>query len=230
MPGASDPIAAVLARLQSVATALAVTDGVSRFNHLYLEVTQAVDTGAQAAAFEDPAFLKALDVSFAGLYFDALDAAAAGSPLPRCWAPLFEARSDAHTAPIQFALAGMNAHINHDLALALVSTCAGEGITLDTGSAAHRDFIKVNAILATVEARVKADYLTGLVGVADEVLGRIDDVVAIWSVSEARNAAWTHAQMLWAIRGDAGLTKAFEDTLDGTIGFASRGLLVPTMP
>jgi hypothetical protein len=164
------------------------------------------------------------------LYFDALDAAAAGSPLPRCWAPLFEARSDPHIAPVQFALAGMNAHINHDLALALVSTCAGQGIALDTGSAAHRDFIKVNAILATVEARVKADYLTGLVGVADEVLGRIDDVVAIWSVTEARNAAWTHAQMLWAVRGNAGLTGAFEDALDGTVGFASRGLLVPTLP
>jgi uncharacterized protein DUF5995 len=230
MSAASDPIAAVLARMQSVATVLAVTDGVSRFNHLYLEVTQAVDTGAQTAAFEDPGFLKALDVSFAGLYFDALDAAAAGSPLPRCWAPLFEARADPHIAPIQFALAGMNAHINHDLALALVSTCAGEGITLDTDSAAHRDFVKVNAILATVEAQVKANYLTGLVGVADEVMGRIDDVVAIWSVSEARNAAWTHAQMLWAVRGDDGLTKAFEDALDGTVGFASRGLLVPTMP
>ena len=230
MSAASDPIAAVLARLQSVATELSVTDGVSRFNHLYLEVTQAVDTGAQAAAFENPGFLKALDVSFAGLYFDALDAAAAGSPLPRCWAPLFEARANQHIAPIQFALAGMNAHINHDLALALVSTCAGEGITLDTGSPAHRDFIKVNAILATVEAQVKTDYLTGLVGVADEVLGRIDDVVAIWSVSESRNAAWTHAQMLWAIRDDAGLTRAFEDALDGTVGFAGRGLLIPTMP
>jgi hypothetical protein len=230
MPDASDSIAAVLARLQSVAAELAVTDGVSRFNRLYLEVTQAVDTGAQGAAFEDPAFLNALDVSFAGLYFNALAAAAAGSALPRCWAPLFAARSDSHIAPIQFALAGMNAHINHDLALALVSTCAGQGITLDTGSAAHRDFIKVNAILATVEAQVKADYLTGLVGVADEVLGRIDDVVAIWSVSEARNAAWTHAQMLWAVRGNAVLTTAFEDTLDGTVGFASRGLLVPTLP
>src|SRR5207245_1572218 len=126
----------------------------------------------------------------------------------------------------QFALAGMNAHINHDLALALASTCAAEGITLDTDSAAHRDFIKVNAILATVEAQVKADYLTGLVGVADEVMGRIDDVVAIWSVSEARNAAWTHAQMLWAVGGDDGLTNAFEDVLDGMVGFASRGLLV----
>jgi hypothetical protein len=124
----------------------------------------------------------------------------------------------------------MTAHINHDLALALVSTCAGQGATLDTGSAAHRDFVKVNAILATVEARVKADYLTALIGVADDVLGRIDDVVAIWSVGEARNAAWTHAQMLWAIRGNAVLTKAFEDTLDGTVGFAGRGLLVPTMP
>ena len=230
MPDTSDPIAPVLARLQSVAAGLALTDGVSRFNHLYLEVTAAVDIGAQSVAFEDPAFLTALDVNFAGLYFDALDAAAANSALPRCWAPLFAARSDSHIAPIQFALAGMNAHINHDLALALVSTCAGQGTTLDKGSAAHRDFVKVNAILATVEARVKADYLTGLVGVADDVLGRIDDVVAIWSVGEARNAAWTHAQMLWAIRGNAVLTRAFEDTLDGTVGFAGRGLLVPTMP
>jgi hypothetical protein len=230
MPEANDPIAPVLARMQSVAAELAVTDGVSRFNHLYLAVTQAVDTGAQTATFEDPAFLKALDVNFADLYFNALDAAAAGSALPRCWAPLFAARSDAHIAPIQFALAGMNAHINHDLALALVSTCAGQGITLDPGSAAHRDFIKVNTVLATVEAQVKADYLTGLAGVADEVLGRIDDVVAIWSVGEARNAAWTHAQMLWAVRGNAELTRAIEDALDGTVGFASRGLLVPTLP
>ena len=36
--------------------------------------------------------------------------------------------------------------------------------------------------------------------------------------------------MLWAIRGNAFLTKAFEDTLDGTVGFAGRGLLVSTMP
>ena len=99
MPNASDPIAAVLARLQSVATELGVADGVSRFNHLYLEVTQAVDIGAQGVAFEEPAFLNALDVSFAGLYFDALDAAAASSALPRCWTPLFAARSDRHIAP-----------------------------------------------------------------------------------------------------------------------------------
>jgi hypothetical protein len=154
MPDASDSIAAVLARLQSVAAELAVTDGVSRFNRLYLEVTQAVDTGAQGAAFEDPAFLKALDVSFAGLYFNALAAAAAGSALPRCWAPLFAARSDSHIAPIQFALAGMNAHINRDLPVGLVDTFAAIGVAPTEDGAQHGDFERVNALLATTEKQV----------------------------------------------------------------------------
>jgi hypothetical protein len=215
--------------MQAAATELPLADGVSRFNHLYLEVTKSVDVAAQTATFENPGFMTALDVSFAGLYFAALDAAAAGTQLPRCWAPLFEARADPHIAPIQFALAGMNAHINHDLPLALVSTCAAKALTLATDSAQHRDFIKINATLAAVEAQVKAEYLTGLVGVADEVLGRIDDVIAIWSISEARSAAWTHAQMLWEVRGNTELTAAFEDVLDGTIGLASRGLLVHTL-
>ncbi len=229
MSGANDPIAAVLSRLQAVAGALPVTDGVSRFNYLYLEVTQSVDSTARATAFEDPGFLTALDVTFAGLYFAALDASAAGKPLPRCWAPLFAARANPQIASIQFALAGMNAHINHDLPLALVSTCTAQSVTLESNSAQHRDYMKVDAIIAQVEAQVKAEYLTGLVGVADDVLGRIDDVIAMWSITEARNAAWTTAQMLWELRANAALTTAFEDTLDGTVGFASRGLLVPTL-
>jgi hypothetical protein len=229
MSAANDPIAAVVARLQAVSDSLPDTDGVSRFNHLYLEVTQSVDSSAQATAFEDPGFLTALDVTFAGMYFAALDAAASGTPVPRCWAPLFTARADPHIAPIQFALAGMNAHINHDLPLALVSTCTARNVTLEDDSAQHRDYMKVDAIIGQVEAQVKAEYLTGLVGVADEVLGRIDDVIAMWSISEARNAAWTNAQLLWELRGKPDLTTAFEDTLDGTVGFASRGLLVPTL-
>jgi len=217
MVGDPDPIAAVIARLQSVETELPASDGVARFNYLYLKVTQSVDGAAESATFEEPGFIRALDVSFAGLYFAVLDASAAGRPLPRCWAPLFAARADPHIAPIQFALAGLNAHINHDLVLALVSTCTTTGLALATGSPQHRDFMKVDGLIAAVEAQVKADYLTGLVGVADEVLGRIDDVIANWSVTEARNAAWTHAQMLWQVRGNADLTAAFEDALDGTV-------------
>jgi hypothetical protein len=226
---ASDPIAAVIARMEAVASELPVADGVSRFNHLYLEETVAVDAAAQTPGFEDAAFITALDVGFAGLYFDALDASDAGGSASRCWAPLFAVRGDERVAPIQFALAGMNAHINHDLPLALVSTCEARGVEVDRDSPQYRDYLKVNDTIAAVEARVKQEYLTGLIGVADQVLGRIDDVVAMWSIVEARNAAWTNAEMLWALREHRDLTAAFEDALDGSVGFASRGLLIPTL-
>ncbi len=229
MSGASDPIAAVIARMEAVASELSVADGVSRFNHLYLEVTRSVDAALQLPGFEDAVFMTALDVCFADLYFDALDACDAGRSTPRCWAPLLAVRGDASIASIQFALAGMNAHINHDLSLALVATCEGHGIDPAHASPQYRDYVRLKDILVRVEARVKHELLTGLLGVADHVLGRIDDVVAIWSIVEARNAAWTHAEMLWALREDRELTAAFERALDGSVGFASRGLLVPTL-
>jgi hypothetical protein len=222
----ADPIASVLARLEGLAGTLAASDGVGRFNHLYLETTRSLDA---ATGFEDVAFMAALDVYFAGLYFAAVDAAAAGRPTSRCWAPPIAARADDRVAPIQFALAGMNAHINHDLALSLVATCLAAGTELARDSAHHRDYLKVNDLLVGVEARVKAEFLTGMVGLADDVLGRIDDVIAMWSVVEARNAAWTNAEILWALRAHPELSAAFADALDGSVGFASRGLLVPTL-
>jgi hypothetical protein len=228
VPGATEPIAAVLARLNAIANGLPAADGIARFDHLYVEETVAIEA-ARGAGFEDPDFIAALDVVFSGLYFAAVDASSAGKPLPRCWAPLFAARSDPRIAPIQFALAGMNAHINHDLPLALLSTFEARSMELSRDSPQYRDFVKVNDTIAAVEARVKQEFLTGMVGVADEVLGHIDDVIAIWSIAEARSAAWTNAEALWALRDHPDVTAAFEDTLDGTVGFASRGLLVPTI-
>jgi hypothetical protein len=216
--------------MHAIAGELAAGDGVARFNHLYLEETVAVDTVTRTAAFEDPEFISALDVVFAGLYFAAVDAAAAGNPPPRCWAPLFAARGNPGIAPIQFALAGMNAHINHDLPLALVSTCRARSLELSRASPQFRDYLKIDDTIATTERRVKQEFLTGMVRVADEVLGHVDDVIAMWSISEARSAAWTNAEALWALRDHPDLTAAIEDALDGTVGFASRGLLVPTLP
>jgi hypothetical protein len=228
--GAIDPIAAVLARLHAIADELPADDGVARFNHLYLEETVAVDTATRTAGFEDPEFIAALDMVFAGRYFAAVDAAGAGEPAPRSWAPLFAARADPRIAPIQFALAGMNAHINHDLPLALVSTCEARSLELSRDSPQYRDYLKINDTIAATEARVKQEFLTGMVRVADEVLGHIDDVIAMWSIAEARNAAWTNGEVLWVLRDHPDLTAAFEDALDGSVGFASRGLLVPTLP
>ncbi len=230
MSGATDPIAAVLARLHAIAGELPAADGVARFNHLYLEETVAVDTATRTAGFEDPEFISALDVVFAGLYFAAVDTAAAGNPPPRSWAPLLASRADPRIAPIQFALGGMNAHINHDLPLALMSTFQARSLELGRDSPQYRDYLKINDTIAATEERVKQEFLTGMLHVADEVLGHVDDVIAMWSISEARSAAWTNAEALWALRDHPDLTAAFADALDGTVGFASRGLLVPTLP
>jgi len=144
--------------------------------------------------------------------------------------PLFSARSQQGIAPLQFALAGMNAHINRDLPVALVATCEELGLELRARSPEHADFKLVNGLLARVEAQVKASYLTGPVAMFDRLLHRfhrIDDVIAMWDVRRARDAAWTNAETLWALRGEAALRTEFVRTLDRMVGFAGRGLVIP---
>jgi hypothetical protein len=220
-------VAEVVERLRVLADA-SPTDGVSAFARLYLAVTEGVQTSLAGATFQDPAFLTQLDVVFASLFFEALDAPASA---PRAYVPLFEARSNRRIAPLQFALAGINAHINRDLPVALVTTCTELGVGLRVDSPEHADFEAVNALIAQTLDRVKAQFLTGWVRVVDRLLhpfGRLDDVVAIWDVRAARDAAWANGETLFALRDSPSLRDDFVRTLDRTVGLASRGLLVPT--
>ena len=203
-------------------------DGVAWFNKLYLAVTEAVAAELGRGAFEDARFTERLDVVFAGLYLAALDADPGRAP--RAWVALFEARRRPRLLPIQFALAGMNAHINRDLPLALVAVRRELGIDLRRGTPQHRDFTRVNLLLEVTEARVKAWLAAGVVGVADRRLGRVDDAIAMWNVSRARDAAWTNGEALWALREVPELHDAFLLSLDRLVGFAGRGLLAPVEP
>jgi len=124
----------------------------------------------------------------------------------------------------------MNAHINRDLPVALLETCQELGLDLEEGSSEHADFERVNTLLAHVEARVKSSYLTGWVAWVDRLLHRlrrIDDVIAMWDVRRARDAAWTNAQALWALRDEPPLAGDYLLSLDRMVGLASRGLLIP---
>lgn len=226
---AASQIAPVIDRLAAIASALRGDDGVARFNELYLAVTREVAAQAGTGDFADPRFIARLDVVFADLYFEAVEAAASGGELPNAWEPLFEARSRRGIAPIQYALAGMNAHINYDLGLALVATCDELGIRLERGSDQHRDYLMVNSTLERVQERVKDRFATGIVGVADEALGRLDDVIAIWSVARARDAAWSHAETVLVLRRFGQLHDDYLLTLGRTVGLAGRGLLIPTL-
>jgi hypothetical protein len=219
----------VVDRMTAIDAALPPADGISCFNKLYLEVTKGVLSAVGQTTFADPAFLTTLDVAFANLFFAALTAFEAGSPdTPRAWSPLFEARSSSVIAPIQFALAGMNAHINRDLPVALADIFAAAGGAPDKGSARYADFEMVNGLLAVTEKQVKALYLDALARRLDGDFHGVDDVVATWSVAAARQAAWTNGEVLWRLRSIDSIEHAYLATLDGTVGFASRGLLVST--
>ena len=229
LPPAS--IADVVARMEAIIAPLSRSDGIACFTRLYLAVTEGVQARLAGLTFGDPRFLARLDVVFADLYFAAFDAFQRDpAQTPRAWLPLFEARSRHGIAPLQFALAGMNAHINRDLPVALVATCRELGLTPGRDSVQHTDFERVNDLLAAVEAKAKQQYLSGWLRSLDRLLHRvhrIDDVVAMWNIERAREAAWVNAETLWAIRDDADLTEDFLSTLDRTTGFAGRGLLVP---
>jgi hypothetical protein len=218
-------IEGVLERMLAIEAALPPADGVACFNRLYRAVTEAVQQ-TTAADFADARFVRWLDVAFANLYFRALAAFVLGrGRVPHAWLPLFRARSEPGIAPLQFALAGMNAHINRDLPVALLETCTAREVPPRHGSAQHADFGRVDRLLEEVEARVKHEYSVGLVGVADEALGRLDDVLAIWKVSQARQAAWVHAETLWHLRELPFAGARHLAILDRTVGFAGRGLL-----
>jgi hypothetical protein len=217
--------------MRAILASLPASDGVACFAQLYLDVTEGVRGRLADTTFAAPRFVDALDARFADLFFAAVDAFAHDpSSTPRAWAPLFEARTRRGIAPLQFALAGMNAHINRDLPVALDATCAQLGVDLAEGSPEHADYRRVNAVLAEVEHAVKQRYLTGCLRALDRILHRVDrldDVVAMWDVARARDAAWTNGAALWSLRGDAPLRAGYLEVLDRAVGFAGRGLLIP---
>jgi uncharacterized protein DUF5995 len=210
--------------MEAILSPLAPADGIACFTRLYLDVTRGVQERLAGVTFQDPAFMAQLDVQFADLFF-----AAVQRP-PHAWAPLFEARAEKGIAPLQFAFAGMNAHINRDLPVALVATCEAAGIGLEEGTPQHADYVRLNGVLAQVEREVKSRYLTGWLRGLDRLIHhvhRLDDVIAMWDVARARDAAWVNAEALWALRGDGFLSRRWVDVLDRSVGLAGRGLLVP---
>jgi hypothetical protein len=222
-PGTDRSVHDVIVRLRALADG---RDGVAHFARLYADVTEGVDARLHGVAFANPAFVARLDVVFADLFFDAL-AAHERDPAtaPRAWAPLFEARTRRRIEPVRFAVAGMNAHINRDLPIAVVSTCTELGVEPEGERA---DFERVNPILAEVEPHAKALLLTGWLAVLARLVHRfhhLDDAVAIWDVTRAREAAFANAQALWALRGEDEVAAALLLALDRSVGLAGRALL-----
>ncbi len=224
-PSDLDTIADVIARMEQIDAELPHKDGVAYFNRLYLQVTKAVQAATEGVSFAAPVFTKRLDVVFAGLYFAAEATLGTGASCPVAWRPLIEERAAAR-APIQFALVGMNAHINHDLPIAVAQTCAELSVAPEDGSPQHADYQRVNAILAEVEGQVAGWFETGLIAdIVDVIPKDVDNAVAMLSIADARDLAWSHAQLLWRLRHETEVAEVYEDVLARLTELSSRAIL-----
>ncbi|GAA2584486.1 MULTISPECIES: DUF5995 family protein [Streptomyces] len=222
VPTATLTVGSVLTRMRALGTALPAGDGVAVFNRVYLSVTEAVDRHIDGGRFADAGAATALDVRFAERYLAAVDAAEEGRRPPACWRPLFQFRRHPGVRPLQFALAGINAHIGHDLALAVVDTCRTLGCEPRD---LEDEFDRVGDLLVSLEERVRDELMPGpdLLQIADP----LTHLLGSWSLDRAREATWAAARALWALRRLPDVAGEFTERLDAAVGFAGRMLLTP---
>lgn len=218
----------VIARLHAIEAELPARHGVATFNRLYRWTTENVGRGVDQGRFEAPDEMVRLDVQFANLYFDAFDAWALEREVPGAWAPLFERGDDPDIAPLRFALAGMHAHINRDLSVAVAE--AGTNAP-DEDTARFRDYTLINVVLDETSDEVRGRLLPPALLAADERLGELDDRLVLTGIAAARRSAWEVAQLLHRIRHRDWVWRAALGFLDRSVGASARVLLLdPELP
>ena len=228
-PNAPDvPVTSVpgaIARMEAIGAALPAADGFACFNRMYLDVTSQVYSELGQGFYADPAFMTELDVNFANLYFAAADVAGNPAAVPLAWRPLAERRATPGIEPIQFALTGMNAHINHDLPLAVVSSCTTLATSPEAGQH-FADYQKVDQLLDAAEQSIRQSFESAPELAVDHHLSAVATLTCNWTINSARDLAWNNSLLLWALRGDPFARGLFLDSLAASTALASRMLLV----
>lgn len=218
-------IAEVLATMQMIDRTCVETDGLKWFNWLYHQVTQQVENRVAAGGFNDPAWLSTLDVQFANLYFSALHANLNGDSCPGCWSAMFSVRNQASIARIQFAFAGMNSHINHDLPLAVIANCRSTNTIPQHGTPQYGDYTSLNPTMDALIEQAKQTLNVRLPGDGLPALSQVENTIAAWDLAAARESAWNAAQSLW--QESPVIVAAHMDIIDGLTTVISKALLVP---
>ena len=224
--GAASDIDGVLDRMADLEKSLPAADGVATFNRMYYAVTCHVDTAVDQASFRAGDFIARLDVRFANHFFAACDADRAGQEIPMAWRPLFRNRARPRTHPVQFAMAGMNAHISHDLAFAVVETCKEIAAVPDSDTDQHADYTHVNDVLEVAAEDMKQWFSTGVVAHLDALGGRVDDAFAMFGIHLARAGAWELAETLWALDDNPRLLRMLTAGLRRAVQLSSEGILL----
>jgi hypothetical protein len=166
-------------------------DGVSAFNFMYLRVTEAI--GRLDDEPRSP-FIDRLAVVFAEFYLRTYHAAVSRQAyVSKAWEPLFEDRYERRITALQFAIAGLNAHINNDLPWALIQLWDEMPADAQELAVQHTQFTAINGVLARAQEEVRSVLESGWMRWLDRRLRRLDDDAAGFSIAKAREFAWHRA-------------------------------------
>ncbi|MFB8354223.1 DUF5995 family protein [Streptomyces niveus] len=213
------------------------TDGVALFNRLCLSAAddneasyedgfgaghgagQGAGHGTGDAAAREASALRSALVE---RYLATVDAVAVGGRAPAAWRPLFQYRRHPGVRPAQFALAGVNAHVGHDLPLATVDLCRARGCEpaeLETAFALAGDALAL--LVERIGDEVQAGPDTLRVG------DPLTHLLGSWNLERALEAAWSSARVLWGLREVPPLAEEFRERMDAGVGLVGRCLLTP---
>ncbi len=212
---------------------LAARDRRGVFVTAYLTITKAVAAQCDADGFRDVPWVRSYLVAFGTLYRDALhrdatarrsDAPAEIRRVPKAWRVAFDAASARRGWVIQHLMLGVNAHINHDLALALLMA----GIDGDRATC-YADHTAVNQVLERATLALKTEVSlkwAPLLERLDQAAGTLDDDVTVFSIAKARDHAWAMAVAMDATRGTPG-EPLLRAALDEQAAVVARLILAP---
>ena len=198
------------------------------FATAYLVITRALQRRLSEGGFQDGEWVTRYAVRFGNMYRAALvdfergDAAA----VPKAWRLAFEAAAGGTGLVLQDLLLGVNAHINHDLALAL------DAATIDPDrEGRYVDHTVVNEVLRAttdaLQARIGELYAP-LLGVLDLAGGALDEALGNFATSKAREHAWVGAVALANAR-DERERLGVRQGLDSQAAVLGKLILAPSL-
>jgi hypothetical protein len=164
----------------------------------YLRVTQTYAWSArQPGYYQDPAWTNHAVAVFAKYYLRAFDNWTAdnnSANVPQAWKIAFSGARDGKIMGTGNFLLGLNAHINHDLALAM----AAAGLTQANGQSAKPNYDKIDLLLNSVTIPLVAELSARFDPSMDDTTLPLNlDAVAIGNLMFLwREQAWRNAELL----------------------------------
>lgn len=177
--------------------------------------------------FNNTHWLEQYLLAFANLYRKALYGSVKALNIPEAWRIAFEkADDDRGVISLQHLMLGINAHIAHDLPLALYQTGVG---TREEQKHKKMDHDKVNDVLReatnSIQNKVTRYHLSQGFSILEKILGPFDEWITQFYFEKQREQAWYNALHLTYLSKDEPVDSYLRDwfawALQSTQSFTS---------